>query len=189
MIRAMLATLRSTASHLRALGGDRKAVAAVEFALILPVLTLLYLGTVEVTNAITANRKVVATASTIGDLTAQSQDVTNEITNILDAASAVMQPFNISTLQMRITQVRIAANGQATVDWSNARGMTCLTKGAAFAGLPAGLNVPDTYVIFSEVSYGYRSPIGNFIAGTLQMTDNFWHRPRIGTSVANTRNC
>ena len=50
---------------------DRCGLAAVEFALILPVMLTLYFGGVEVTNMLVANRRVTSVAYTAADLAAQ----------------------------------------------------------------------------------------------------------------------
>lgn len=170
--------------------GEGRAVAAVEFALILPVMLLMYLGTVEVGNAVSANRKVVATASTIGDLAAQSTSIDDTtMSSIFDASSAVIEPFSASPLQLRVTQITIDSNSKAWVSWSDARNTTALTKGQAFSGLPSNLTVANTYLIYSEVKYGYTSPVGQLIAGTLTMGDTFYLRPRIGTCVQRNGSC
>ena len=48
--------------------GDERGVSAVEFALLLPLMLTLYLGAVEVSQGIRADRKVTLTARTIVDL-------------------------------------------------------------------------------------------------------------------------
>ena len=58
----------------------------------------LYLGVVEVSQGIGADRKVTMTARTIADLVAQTSNVSNsDMTNSLNAATAVMAPFPTPT--------------------------------------------------------------------------------------------
>jgi Flp pilus assembly protein TadG len=182
--------LRLLSSRLRDLLRDRRGVSAVEFGMILPVLAVMYMGTVEVTSAVTANRKMVAAASAVGDLTAQATDINDtEMSNIMNAASAVMQPFSATPLRLRVTQVRVDDRGRATVGWSDGRGMSALGRGATFTGLPGGLATPNTSHIFAEVAYDYTSPLGKVIVGTLTMQDQFFLRPRIGDCVRRSGNC
>ena len=54
---------------------DRRGVSAVEFALILPTMILLYVGVAEIGNAITIYRRTSTVASTAADLTAQVKKV------------------------------------------------------------------------------------------------------------------
>src|ERR1700722_18570994 len=50
-------------------------IAATEFAMILPILLVLFFGVVEISNGVAAYRKVTLMAHTLSDLTSQSQEV------------------------------------------------------------------------------------------------------------------
>lgn len=170
--------------------GDQRGVSAVEFALILPVMVLMYVGTVELTNAISVNRKVVATASTIGDLSAQASDIDDaSMASIFGASSAVIQPYSNAPLQLRVTQIAVDANGIGKVGWSSGSNKSALVRGDTFANLPAGLATPNTFLIYSEADYGYVSPIGQFIQGTRILRETFFLRPRVGACVKRNGIC
>ena len=51
--------------------GDERGVSAVEFAMLLPLMLTLYLGAVEISQGIGADRKVTLTARTVADLVSQ----------------------------------------------------------------------------------------------------------------------
>jgi Flp pilus assembly protein TadG len=97
------------AALLARLRDERNGVAAVEFALILPLLITLYLGCVELTQGIMASRKVAILSRTLSDLTAQQlTTVTSPCTTasicdaqmslIFSASAAVMSPFSTANL-------------------------------------------------------------------------------------------
>ena len=68
--------------RLRRLIGDERGVSAVEFAMLLPLMLTLYLGAVEVSQGIGADRKVTLTARTIADLVSQVSSIGNsDMTN------------------------------------------------------------------------------------------------------------
>src|SRR5262245_11301930 len=68
---------------------DERGVSAVEFATLLPLMLALYLGAVEVSQGIGADRKVTLTARTVADLVSQISSVNNsDMTTSLNAASA-----------------------------------------------------------------------------------------------------
>src|SRR3954471_12271791 len=76
---------------------DKRGVSAVEFAMLLPLMVTLYIGGVEVSSAIAVDRKVTLVARTLGDLVAQSTSVNDtDMTNILNAATSVVQPYSPS---------------------------------------------------------------------------------------------
>ena len=170
--------------RLRRLIGDERGVSAVEFALLLPLMLTLYLGAVEVSQGIGADRKVTLTARTIGDLVSQVASIGNsDMTNAFNASSAVMAPFPVSNLKVTVTSVLVDAAGKATVDWSDTVNGTALAKGATVT-LPAALNVANTSLIWSEVQYSYKPVIGYVISGTLTLHDQIYMRPRLSPSVA-----
>src|SRR6266540_3741741 len=72
--------------HLRSLVRDQRGVSAVEFAMLLPLMVTLYLGTVEISQGVGIDRKVTLTTRTVADLTSQVISVTStEMSSILNA--------------------------------------------------------------------------------------------------------
>src|SRR5882724_11374270 len=68
-------------------------IAAVEFSLILPVLVLLWIGGVEVTEALSVDRRINNLSSSIGDLVARSKVVTySDVRSILAIGPKAMYP-------------------------------------------------------------------------------------------------
>jgi Flp pilus assembly protein TadG len=165
---------------------DRRGVSAIEFALLLPMMMTLYLGSVEVSTGIAADRKVTLAAHTLADLASQYTDVTNaDMTNILKAAGAVMAPYPAANLQAVVSEVAVNGQGQATVVWSDTLNGTALTAGESVT-VPPALAIPNTYLILGQVQYNYNPTYGSFATGALNLTDQSFVRPRQSTSVART---
>jgi Flp pilus assembly protein TadG len=182
---AFLADLSRRFSSLRR---DQRGVSAIEFAMLLPLMITLYLGAVEISEGVAAHRKVTLTARTVADLASQVRNIAPaEMTDVMDAASAVATGVrDISTkLKVTISEVKIDANGVATIVWSDTRNGTARAVGSTVT-LPAALNVPSTYLIWSEVSYNYVPTIGYVVTGSLNLSDDIYMRPRLSDMV--TRN-
>ena len=178
----------------------KNGMAAVEFALIAPLLVTLLLGSVEVSNALEARQKATSLASSAADLVAQTASVSSsDMTNIFNAVTAIMYPFS-GTTSIVISSVASDGNGNGTVLWSQAQNGTALTKGAAVTlsqqimltctstPTPSCKNCAAgaCTVIMAQISYAYTSPIGKLFVGVVPITDSFFARPRKSVSVAYT---
>lgn len=162
---------------------DQRGVSAVEFAMLLPLMLTLYLGAVEISQGIGADRKVTLTARTVADLASQSSNMsTSDMTNSLNAATAVIAPFSDANLAATVSQIKIDANSRATIDWSVTKNGTARSKGSSVT-LPTALVVPNSCLVWSEVQYTYKPTIGYVVTGTLTLKDQIYMRPRLSDCV------
>ncbi|MBM3529432.1 MAG: pilus assembly protein [Alphaproteobacteria bacterium] len=184
MRRAMVRMLSGcVGARLKRLASDERGVSAVEFAMLLPLMLALYLGAVEVSQGIGADRKVTLTARTIADLVSQASNMTNtEMTNSLNAAKAVMAPMPESNLKVTVSSVKINSQGQATIAWSDTYNGTKRATGSSVT-LPSALKIPNSSLIWSEVQYTYKPTIGYVVSGTLTLKDQIFMRPRLSECV------
>lgn len=169
---------------LRRLKDDKRGVAAVEFALIAPIMILLYMGIVEVTLAMMANRRAGHTAAVVGDLVAQSGQMnTAQMNDIFEVGDALMKPFPSTGLKMRITSVKANAQGAPKVVWSRGSGMTGLSGGADATGVPSNLLAAGESVVMAEVTYTWTSPLGQTLTDAMAFNQKFFLRPRKAVEV------
>jgi Flp pilus assembly protein TadG len=165
---------------------DQSGVSAVEFAMVLPLMVTLYLGVVETSQGVAIHRKVTLTARTVADLASQVTSVNNaDMTNMLTAAKAVVAPFPDGELKVTVSAISIDANGIATVAWSDTLNGTARAVNSTVT-LPSALNVANSQLIWSEVSYNYVPTIGYMITGALNLFDQIYMRPRLSDTVART---
>ncbi len=163
--------------------------AALEFALLLPVLLFLYLAVVEICMAFMVKRRVSHATSQIADIVAQG-DIVNKSTlnGYFDVANMIMTPFSGTPLTVRVSSIGKNSQGQVIVQWSHARGMSPLTKNSQVpaASVPAGLlnNNTDTYILAESV-YAYDSPyditvpgFSDLLSGITTFRREFYLRPR-----------
>lgn len=166
---------------------DCTAVAAVEFAFVAPILILLWLGGVEVTQALAVERRISALAGSVGDLVSRSKIVTEaEVENIFDIVPGALYPFHSGPAAVVLTAIDIDAEGKAKVAWSRGRG----DKAPYAAGrditdrVDASLRAPNTQLLLPEVYYAYRPAVGYVITGPLMLEERLFFVPRLGARVA-----
>jgi Flp pilus assembly protein TadG len=175
------------ARRLRRFSVDQDGVSAVEFAILLPLMITIYLGSIEITQAVSADRKMTLVAGTIGDLTAQASCVTqSEVDAIFAAGKAVFTPYDGGQLKAVVTSVTIKADQTATVDWSKPlNGATIHAPGSdVTTSIPAALRTAAGSVIWAEASYTYVPTIGKVIAKSgISLSEKIFLKPRLSTSV------
>jgi Flp pilus assembly protein TadG len=177
-------------------------MSSVEFALLLPLMLVMYFGSIVITDAIVVDRQVTLMASTVAEITSQSTTLTtSQVTNILNAAALVLNggqsptPFPIANAQVTISSVKIDASTgspRATIDWSQAlSGSGRAVNSVVTSSIPVGIlnATPNTvsWVIWGEASYNYTPALGSAvwtgINGTQPMSDQIFVRPRQSNCV------
>jgi Flp pilus assembly protein TadG len=162
---------------------NEKGISAVEFALIAPLMVLIYFGCIELSLLMRVDRRVTTTASSLGDLTARLVTVSDaDMQELFNAASVTMQPYSADTARMRITSVIDNGDGQTRVDWSDGHNIPPYTKGALIT-VPAGLVPNPGSVIVAEVEFEYESTLGVVLDGSQTLKDVFYLRPRRVTQI------
>lgn len=159
--------------------GDRSGLAAVEFALILPVMITMFFGVVELSLALSCRADVVNVASTTADLVAQSSSISaSDIKNVFKAANAILYPYDPAPAQITVTSVVYDTGTKSltvgNVAWSQTQGGT---KRSGTVTLPAGLLVANQSVIMAEITYPYTSPTTHFVSGQIWQ-NTFYTKPR-----------
>ena len=203
--------MTSLLSRVRKLRSNNDAVAATEFAIIVPFMLVLYVGGVELSDGMAINVKVSATSHAVADMVTQNTMLsTSQMQNILTGATAIIAPYPIGGGQLWVTvsEVSSDANGTLSLQWSKSyngtsfgTGRSGLGSSAATATTPAyaALSLPTSLngttgnanntnnqndqvsFIVSEVSYAYTPSLGYTISGTVNLQDSDWLFPRCST--------
>lgn len=168
----------------RNLKNDTRGMSAVEFALLLPVMTVMYLGAVELSSGLIAHRKATAVASTAADLAAQAMALSNtDMTDIFGASKAILEPFDSTGIKIVLTSASDQGTGSVRVDWSDGHNTAAHAKGSTIE-VPNNLVFTNGSVIIAEVEYTYTSTMGKYLTGPRVMEDTFYARPRRTLVVA-----
>lgn len=170
--------------HIAALRWNNSGLAAVEFAMIMPLMGALFVGTNEFAAGVAVDRKVTLMARTLSDLTSQNTSVDDsKLTNFFNASKAIMTPYSATPVQGTITELYINPSTlKARVQWSQG---TATHADGDIIDVPDALKVGDTYLIYSEVKYKYVPSVAWFINKTngITLSDVSYTRPRQGLCV------
>jgi Flp pilus assembly protein TadG len=163
---------------------DQSGVAAVEFAILLPFLLLLYLGGVELLQGILIQRQATLTANTVANIVGQytSISASAQMPDILKASVQIFAPNAPANATVVVSLITIDSGGKATVTWSQALNGTPRSTGASIT-VPGTLDIPSTTLIFSETTYAY-TPVIDFIhMGTKNLYASIYMVPRASTTI------
>lgn len=157
---------------------DTRGMSAVEFALLLPVMVVMYLGAVEIASGLIAHRKATAVASTAADLAAQAVVLSNaDVNDIFGASRAILAPYDSTGVQIILTSASDQGTGAIRVDWSEGFNISPHATGSSIE-VPDNLVFANGSVIIAEVKYNYSSTMGEYLTGARLMEDTFYSRPR-----------
>jgi Flp pilus assembly protein TadG len=174
--------------RVRNLWADVRAVAATEFAIVLPFMLLLWVGGFELGNGLAISVKVSETAHTVADLVSRNACVTSSTLNtMLNASSATIAPYTAGNATITVSEVSTDASGNATVTWSKALNGNARPVNQPMT-LPAALGTPsppNISLILGEVTYQYTPGLGYTITGTVPIADSYYLFPRVTSTVQN----
>lgn len=181
------------------LGRSKDGIAAVEFGLIVPIMMILFIGVIEVSQAITVDRRVAQVASSTGDLVSRQKTLTTATLNgYMDIITQLMAPYSETPLKLTIANVyaTTAAPDTYLVCWHYHRGNNAanaatagLTNGGSYTpGIPTGLVAGGTSVVAVTVSYNYTPIIlfnaaWSFLDSGITLTDTHYVKPRLSSSI------
>ncbi len=95
-----------TLAGLRRFARDARGIAAVEFGLIAPILLVMLLGAMELTRAISIDRRFALVTSTVADLiTRETELKAADVNAIYEVAAQIMSPFDVAPLTLTIVPV------------------------------------------------------------------------------------
>jgi Flp pilus assembly protein TadG len=178
---------------------DRRGTAAVEFALLFPVMLALFFGSFEITNLLMLNLKLTAATETAADLVAQTRSnesniLPSDLTNYSTAASMVMTPYATAPyttvgLKLAYAGITFTAGGQAQVAWHHEiNGATAITSGslnqAVLDPLNNGSGTDSLIMVQSQITYS--SPLSWVLGQTYTLADTAYNRPRYVLQVTCT---
>jgi len=177
---------------------SRRATAAIEFATIMPVLLILFLGSYDAGNAIAVYAKVRAATYSLAAITNQYGDGTNPnyspisttiMGTITTAAATILQPYPSAPITLVISQIKATSATAAVVSWSySPTAGAALTQGNSYT-LPSNFAANSCngtypcYFVLGSVSYVFTPMFGAFMTGPITLSDSLYTTPRVSKCV------
>jgi Flp pilus assembly protein TadG len=180
----------------RRFAGNRSGVASIEFAMVVPLMVMMFIGIVEFSQAITVDRRVNQVASSTADLIARTKATTSaELNGIMDIIDELMKPYADSPIRLTATNVIASTSNASTtvVCWSYNHpngGVGTYSNGSSYT-LPTGVVEKGESVVVVEVNYQYTPVLFSmFIKNAITFSDKFYLKPRLSSSIEyNTNKC
>jgi len=192
-IRALAARVRWTVRGLRR---NQKGMTAIEFAMVAPIMATMFIGAVELSQAITVDRRVTQVASSTADLVARAekQISQSEITDIMKVGGYIMEPYTQTPLQIVIrnvtsspTDASIAKQSWSCTYQGTGQTQTCACSSTLYT-LPGNLVSTNDSVVIADVTYAYKPLVFDFFmkqsfgggsgSGTYTLSEKVYLKPR-----------
>jgi Flp pilus assembly protein TadG len=188
------AALRSSAVRLVR---DSRGIAAVEFAVIVPLMLVMFFGMIEFSSGVAVNRKVALVTQELADLVSRYKSVGDpDFTNFNNIGNAMMKPYDQTPLKATISELYIdPSTGAGRVQWSKG----AVPRAIDSVVLPSTVVVPSDlvakdpvthailpgqYLIFTEANYLYTPAVGYVMAKAgVTLSNQMFMRPRLTTCV------
>ncbi|HEV2650454.1 MAG TPA: TadE/TadG family type IV pilus assembly protein [Rhizomicrobium sp.] len=169
----------------RRFASTQSGLAAIEFALILPVMVLLFIGAVQFTDYALCEQKVVKLASTAADLVTQG-DVhdADTMTNVWQALNAVVYPYTPGGIKIVVSGLQYSNATRDKVSWGVASGGASPRAARSLMAVPDGISLPNTsttgdILVVAEVTYAYKPLFGGFVMPkTVTIISTYYAAPR-----------
>ncbi len=179
--------MKRLTSYFRQWRDSADGIAAVEFAMLLPVLVIIFFGLVETSNAMTVNRKVAISANTLADLAAQSEKLYEaDLDDLFEGVMTIVEPNDPTGMELRLVSVVLDGDGDPIVHWSRDRtGSEPYTAGADYASLDDN-TVLSTHgsLIVVEMVYTYTPGLtSHFIKSPITFERESIRWPRLTSRV------
>lgn len=184
-----LAVFARPAALLRRFLEARDGIGGVEFALIAPVLIVLYLCAFELMTGFSVSKKVSMAASTVADLVSRADKVSKtDLEGMVDVTNAVFAPYGVANLSLKITGVSIDSAKQAKVAWSWSNSGAAPYAVGATVTVPEDMLSEETFLVRSELSVDhellmYLPALSGSEIKKITIRREFFFRQRVNTDI------
>ncbi|HLZ66958.1 MAG TPA: TadE/TadG family type IV pilus assembly protein [Aliidongia sp.] len=179
----------------RGIPRDRSGTAAVEFAMIVPVMLTMWLGMMQFAQYETVDAKTLMAAQSISDIVAQVGTwQAGQFSDIVSAANVVLAPLppppTGMTTPVTVDVVGVAYDSNNNPTYTSNGGWRCTSTGGPAKdpsvplSLTAGLGSTGQMIILVTVKFAYQPAITYGVIGARTLSEQALNRPRLGSTIA-----
>lgn len=173
-------------SRLLALGGNNQGVAAVEFAILAPVMIALYFGLVEISLIIQADKVTSHASNVAGDLATQLINIDeDDIEDVFEATLSTMSipADQINDVKVELLSYRMDVNGD--IEEIGRATLNGGFQGDAYDPTDIGprLLTPTSGAVVSRVQFDYHSITSKFVSDRTELDETFILQPRASVPI------
>lgn len=166
---------------LRRFARENKGVAALEFAIIAPLLMVpLLLGSVDLIDVMGANKRAQNAAASLADVAARDTEISDtELASLWRGLDVLLYPNATAGMEIRISSISIVDSSTARVIWSEGHGGMSARQAGSTVALDNRMMTVGTSIIMVESVYKYDAPLGFLFQNEIRMTHNAYRRSRL----------
>jgi Flp pilus assembly protein TadG len=166
-------------TRLQRFSGARGGLAAIEFAILAPMMVFVLFASIELLDLLDTNRRIENSAASVADVTSRDTEISNaELAGLWTAFDALMFPDTGAGIRMRLTSITVETPTVARVVWSEGRSMTPRAENGTI-DLPDGMMVTGANIIYAETESSYAGPLGFLLATPMTLSNNVFRRSRL----------
>lgn len=162
---------------------DEQGIAAIEFAIIAPIMIVMYFGLAEIASTIAVDRKVSHAANVMGDLATQQPDLDDrDVEEIISATLRVIDVNDLNNVSVDIESFILPGSGQPP----ESRGRIQLNDDFGrfdASNLDDKLLNENSGIVVARIQYKYTPIELRFFDSTITLKETFMLKPRRSDSV------
>lgn len=168
------------------LAEDRRGVAAVEFAIILPLMVTALFGSIELIEATSTLSRVELVAGSVADIASRDTVINNaEMNDLMRAVDQLAFPADANAFSVVVSRIDVTGPGRGVVVWSDGLRAAERQDGAIVTDLPQNVELvcPGRTILIAEAQARHQSRIGLVIGEPMILRDRQITCPRVRDEI------
>ncbi|MCC6597247.1 MAG: pilus assembly protein [Alphaproteobacteria bacterium] len=160
----------------------RDGIAAIEAAMVFPLLMTLLLGTFDMGNAILSNQKTIRASQIAADLVTRTRSVDSAmIDEAIEASRLAFSPFSTNSYGVDMVSISFDDDSNPQIVWRETRNMTAV---ADVLDRVSALAEPGGGVMVVVVEFSFEPIFAGFVVDEIQMQEVAFARGRKSAVVS-----